>query len=159
MDTKLHLLVIMLSLTPAIEVRGAIPVGIACGLDPLLVFTLAFSASLLPAPLLVYGLHYIEENVFPKIFSRAKILEMIYRRTIERARSKAERISRSKYTYIALALFVGIPSPGTGVWTGSLVAYLLRLDKTRSLVAISIGNFIASLIVFMVAVGIKIVLN
>lgn len=159
MDTKLYLLVIILSLTPTIEVRGAIPVGIASGLDPLLVFVLAFSTALLPAPLLVYGLHYIEEIVFPKIFSRAKILEITYRRIIERTRSKAERISRSKYTYIALALFVGIPFPGTGVWTGSLVAYLLKLDETRSLIAIGIGNFIASLIVFMIAVGIKIVLN
>ncbi len=159
MDIGLYLVVIMLALSPIVEVRGAIPVGIAEGLDPLLVFTLAFIAASIPAPILIYGLSYIEKKFLPKIFTEIPLLERIYQASIEKARRKAEKIRKSKYVYLALACFVAIPSPGTGVWTGSLVAYVLGLSKTKSTIAVIIGNLIASIIVLIASLGVKIILS
>lgn len=154
MDIKLYLIVIMLALSPVVEVRGAIPVGIGVGLDPLQVFILAFTFASIPSPIIIYGLSFFERKILPRISARIRFLERIYTIGIEKARVKAEKIRRSKFVYLALAGFVAIPSPGTGVWTGSLIAYVLGLEKCKAVLAVVVGNLLASIIVLAASLGI-----
>ncbi|RLG84501.1 MAG: ligand-binding protein SH3 [Thermoprotei archaeon] len=149
MDIWPYILIILFSLVPALEVRASIPLGIYLGIDPFAVYIMSLLAGFSPAPLLIYGLSWLEEN----IFNKHDIIKKIYSWSIERARRKAYSVSKSRYIFIALALFVGIPLPGTGVWTGSLISYILGLNKKKSLVAVFIGNTIASTIVLLASLG------
>jgi uncharacterized membrane protein len=136
--------IILLAMAPGIEARVAIPTAIILGLDPLSSLIISFISSSIPSLPIVYGLSWIEE----KIILRVSFLKKIYIAILERVRERAKRVSNYKVIYVGLALYVAIPLPLTGVWTGSLIAYLLGLRDARSISSIIIGNFIACLIVF-----------
>ena len=144
-----YLLIALLSMAPALEVRASIPLGVYMGLDPIVVLLVSYVSGLMPGIILIYGLSLVEKA------SRGKpIIGVIFTRFLKRVRVKARRISRSRYIYVALALFVAIPLPGTGVWTGGAAAYILGLDKRRSIISVAIGNMIASILVLAASLGI-----
>ncbi len=147
-------IVILTALLPGVEARGAIPVGIGLGLNPLTVFLLSYFASSIVCIPLVYLLSFIEE----KIVNRIGFLERIYNYVVYRARSKAEKIRKYRIIYLGLALYVAIPLPLTGVWTGSLIAYLIGLDKFKSIIAIFLGNLVASLIILSLTYTVTLIL-
>ena len=134
----------MLSALPAIEVRGSIPclAAFKCSLSyVVLSYLIATSVGIL-----VYI--FIEEilKIAEKFFERfwkggAKVLEKIMERTKMGAGEKVK-----KYGTMGLAIFVAIPLPGTGVWSGALAAYLLGLDLKDTIIALSVGNAIATAI-------------
>lgn len=102
------------------------------------------------APAVLYVLEHLERF----IFSYGGWLRRIYEKALNLARRRSRRVE--KYGILGLAVFVSIPLPATGAWTGSLIAYLLGLPKLKSLVSIEIGVITASAIVYTVtALGVE----
>lgn len=146
MDSRALLIVALVALMPVTEVRGAIPLVVALSKTPLeLGVGLAVSvASNMTVPLLVFKLLDVAERV---VYSRwmPGFVKTLYNRLISIGRKKAAKMKGASYA--ALALFVGVPLPVTGAWTGTLVAFVLGLDRKRATLAIMAGVLMASLLV------------
>jgi uncharacterized membrane protein len=137
------LLVLFLVLVPTIELRGAIPVGILVqGLDPLTVFIIATAFNIL----LILPI-YIFLGLFFNILMKIKLFRFL----VEKIRAKTTRYVE-KYGFIGLAVFVGIPLPGTGAYSGVLGAYLLGIKKRKAIPAIALGVLIAGVLVTILSV-------
>jgi uncharacterized membrane protein len=112
------------------------------------VFPLAFLGNILPIPFVLLFFKYLEKYLRRFVFW-SKILDKIFERTRIKANRKIER-----YETLGLLLFVAIPLPFTGAWTGSLIAYLFDLDFYKSLITISIGIIIsASIMIVLYSTG------
>lgn len=139
--------VAILSMLPIVELRGAIPVGVALSMPYRKTFLLSFIGSSIPAFFIIWLIGYIflflrRINFFDRLINKITIRTMKRRDQID------------KYGYLGLFLFVAIPLPGTGVWTGSLLSHLLGMNKLKSLVAVILGNLTAGIIVLSISAGI-----
>ncbi len=144
---KYEIFTALLAAVPVIEVRGAIPFGVGWGLSPLTALTCAVLGSMLPAPFIILLLRRVLELL------RKKELFSGFVNWLEtRARKKGSAVQR--YSMIGLFVLVAIPLPGTGVWTGSLVASMLNMRCSRALPAIFAGTVVASLIMAVLSYGI-----
>ena len=135
------------AMMPILEIRGAIPVGVASGLDPWLAFAVGFVGNMLPIPILIL--------LTRKIIEWLKKHNMLVKLTtwLENKGSKgAQKVQ--KYSFWGLFILVAIPLPGTGAWTGALVASLLDMRLKRALPAIAMGVAAAGLIVLLVTYGV-----
>lgn len=138
---------------PVLEVRGAIPIGLALGMNVYHAAAVAYIGSALPVPVIILAGRRIVE-----IISRWKPVRRIADRVISRTKGKYEK-AYNKYGSWALLIFVAIPLPGTGVWSGSLIASVLRLRLKWSVIAILVGNAIATAIIAATGYGIQRMLN
>lgn len=135
------------AMMPILEIRGAIPVGVASGLDPWLAFAVGFVGNMLPIPILIL--------LTRKIIEWLKKHNMLVKLTawLENKGSKgAQKVQ--KYSFWGLFILVAIPLPGTGAWTGALVASLLDMRLKRALPAIAMGVAVAGMIVLLVTYGV-----
>jgi len=132
---------------PIIEVKGAIPVGIALGMTPIHASLLAFLGSIIPVPIILFTIRPIFNYL-----KKTKTFKKMINKLIHNSMNKSENVK--KYGYLGLFIFVAIPLPGTGVWTGSLIASLLDLRFKYAFPAIVIGNFIASILIMMLSFGV-----
>lgn len=139
--------VLIVSAMPFSELRGGIPLAIYLGLPPTEAFLLAILGNLLPIPFLLMFLEKID-----RIVIRWEPLARIYLKVVERIERK--KIIVERYGYLGLLMFVAIPLPMTGAWSGSLLAFLLRLNKTKSLIFITIGVLIAGILVLSASLGV-----
>ncbi|MCC6047463.1 MAG: small multi-drug export protein [Desulfurococcaceae archaeon] len=138
-----YLTILLLGLAPVSEVRGAVPAARALFLDDgefLLASTIGLVGNLAVAPVVLYLLDRVESFVV-----RLGRLGRLYSRVLEVARRRSSEVSR--YGIPGLTVFVAIPLPATGAWTGSLVAYILGLPRGRAVLAIELGVLIAFTIV------------
>jgi len=138
------LVTMLMAMVPVIELRGAIPIGIAMGLSPLWSTVLSIIGSTIPVPFILLGVRPLF-NVLKKV----KWLRRIIDKTTVNALRKSDKVV--KYGFWGLMIFVGIPLPGTGAWTGSLVAALLDLRIRIALPAIFLGNIIAGTIIYILS--------
>ena len=139
--------VFILSAIPIVEVRGAVPLGIYMGLAPIKTYVLAVLGSIVPVIPLIFFLAFFTEqlrkiNIFDKFF------EWLFTRTRKRSKVIEE------LEILGLLIFVAIPFPGTGVWTGCLAAYLFGLSYMKTFIACFFGTAIASLIMLLGSMGI-----
>jgi uncharacterized membrane protein len=141
--------VFFVSMIPVIELRGAIPIGCGLGLPALEVFIAAVLGNLLPVPFIILFIR----KIFILIRRCWPWLNSMVTRLENKAMSKADFIH--KYELLGLTLFVAIPLPGTGAWTGALIAALMDIRIKRSFPAILIGVIIAGLIITLLSYGIK----
>ena len=135
------------AMLPILEIRGAIPVGVASGLNPWLAFAVGFVGNMLPIPILIL--------LTRKVIEWLKKHNMLVKLTawLENKGSKgAQKVQ--KYSFWGLFILVAIPLPGTGAWTGALVASLLDMRLKRALPAIAMGVAVAGLIVLLVTYGV-----
>lgn len=139
-------MVISVAALPLIELRGAIPVGISLGLHPVHAYLLALIGSTIPSPLIMLAFR----PVFAFI-KRTGLFSKIADRIVTRTLNKSSSIK--KYYALGLFVFVAIPLPSTGAWTGSLAAALLDIRLLHALPAIFLGNAVAGLIVLIVSYG------
>jgi uncharacterized membrane protein len=142
----IELKVLIVAAIPIIELRGAIPMGIALGMSPLHAFIISYFGSLLPVPIIVFAFRPVVE------WLKKTVLKDIVEKVSNRALNKGQRIQ--KYGFVGLILLVAIPLPGTGVYTGTLAATLLNMRFKWILPAVMIGNLIAGLIVLFVSQGV-----
>ncbi len=132
-----YVTVIFLAVLPWIELRGAIPYGILMGLDPIIVFLLATSANMV----IVYPLFLFLEWFF-HLVERFPLMDKVIKRTHKKAKPYVE-----KYGMIGLAIFVGVPLPGTGAYTGSLAAHIFGIKDKRAVFSVMSGVFIAGVLI------------
>ena len=130
----------LISLLPVVELRGGIPYGISQGLDPWLAFAASALGNMLPVPFLLLFVRKI------RLGRLAVSLE-------RRADRKSSRVRKSEL--VGLCILVAIPLPGTGAWTGALVAALMEMRLKRALPAIYAGVLIAGLLVTLALTGVK----
>lgn len=137
------LITFLISMVPVVELRGAIPYGITAGLNPWLVFALAVVGNMLPVPFILLFIRRIFAWMkrFPKMAKLAEKFEA-------RATKKSGRVKKSET--IGLCLLVAIPLPGTGAWTGALVAALMNMRIKRALPTIFVGVLIAAVAVTLI---------
>lgn len=134
------LVVFIISVCPVLECRlGMFTAIVLLEMNPFIGFVISFLGNILPIPFILLLINWIFE-VFKKIPGLKKIVFWLEEKTLK----KRDKID--KYGIWGLLLFVAIPLPGTGGWTGALLASLLNLDKKKSFGVISIGVFIAGLI-------------
>ena len=141
--------VILITLVPGIELRGSIPAGIGLGVDPYAVFLAAVLTNILLIPIIFIVLDKFWLKLAKYKFCR-KSMERIWNRTHHRVR---------KHGYIALTLFVAVPLPVTGAYTGSLIAWLLNMDRKKAFVAIAAGVLIAGVLVTLIVMGLLQAIN
>lgn len=135
------LVVFIISLCPILECRlGMFTAIVLLGMNPFLGFVISFIGNILPIPFILLLINWIFE-----IFKKIPVLKNIVFWLEEKTLKKRDKID--KYGVWGLLLFVAIPLPGTGGWTGALLASLLHLDRKKSFGVIAIGVFIAGLII------------
>ena len=133
--------IFLIAMIPIFELRGAIPIGILeYKLSPWEVFPIAIAGNMIPIFLILLFFDFVT-----KIFFRVPILKKLLEAIFHRTRKKGELIE--KYEEIGLMLFVAIPLPVTGAWTGSLAAYLFGLQFWKSILFIFFGVLIAGIVV------------
>lgn len=141
-----------LAMIPVFELRGAIPVGVAAGLPFWMVFLTAFLGNLLPVPFLIL----FTRRVFEWLRTKSALLERFVSRLERKAATKEDLLK--KYELLGLCILVAIPLPGTGAWTGSLVAAVFDIQLKHAFPAIALGVLIAGIIVSVVTYGVTIFL-
>lgn len=144
--------IMFIAMVPVIELRGAIPVGLAMGLDFWPVFLAALIGNILPVPFLVL----FTRKVFEWLRRKSQLLERFVSKMEQKAESKKELLQ--KYELMGLFVLVAIPLPGTGAWTGSLVAAVFDLRLKHSFPAIALGVLVAGIIVSVISYGVAIFL-
>lgn len=138
-----------ISMLPVVELRGGIPYGVGFGLNPWVAYAVAVLGNMLPVPFILLLLN----AVFEWVKKREGFLKNIALKLEEKAISKKEKIER--YKLFGLLLFVAIPLPGTGAWTGALAACVLRMNRKHAFVSIFLGVIIAGFIMTAVSYGFK----
>lgn len=134
------------AMIPVVELRGAIPLGVAAGLPPALACAAAIAGNLVPAPLVILLVRRIFDWLRDTRFFGPKII------WLERRAHLKGRLVR-KYRLLGLVILVGVPLPGTGAWTGSLVAAVLNIRMRHALPAILLGLVIAAAITTAITLG------
>lgn len=136
-----------ISMVPVIELRGGLPYGITLGLDYPLALTAAVLGNMVPVPFIIIYIRHI----FTWLRKRSKWWDEKITRLEKKAHLKG-RVVR-KYSTIGLCILVAIPLPGTGAWTGALVAAVLDMRLKKAIPAIFLGVCIAAAIMTMVTFG------
>ena len=139
--------IFFISLLPVIELRGSIPVGYYQGLPWYTNMITSIIGNLLPVPFIL--LFVVKVFEFMK---KRNIMVNVIEKIEKRAMSRSESIANKEF--LGLMLFVAIPFPGTGAWTGALIAALLQFDRKKSFVYIFIGVLIAASLVTLGVYGV-----
>lgn len=134
--------------TPIVELRGAIPFGLALGLDPVSCYLAAVIGNCIPIPFIILFI----EHVFLWMRKTSKKFGEIVDKLEKRAEEKSDVVQ--KYALWGLVILVAIPLPGTGAWTGSLVAALMNIPLRKSGPACALGVLIAGVIVMAISTGV-----
>ena len=132
--------VMLTAALPIIELRGAIPVGISLGLSPIHSTLISLVGSMIPVPFILFSIRPIFNYL-----KTTKIFKKFVHKLTDKSMSKSGKIQ--KYGAWGLLVFVAIPLPGTGVWSGSLAAALLDMRFKWAFPAILVGNIIAAVII------------
>ena len=148
---KKYLIVLLISMVPLIELRGAIPYAVAFGLPTVPSFIIAIIGNMIPVPFIFLFARRILEWGKEK-----KVIGKFFTWCLEKGEKGGEKLKAKagKGLYIALLLFVGIPLPGTGAWTGTLAASLLNLDFKKSTLAAIGGVLLAGTIMLLASLGV-----
>lgn len=144
------LVVFIISLMPILECRlGMFTAIVLLQMDPFVGFIISFIGNIIPIPFILLLINWIFE-VLKKVPGINKIIYWLEERTLK----KRDKID--KYGVWGLLIFVAIPLPGTGGWTGALLASLLHLDRKKSFGVIAVGVFIAGLIITILSTVFKV---
>ena len=147
-----YILVFLISMVPIVELRGAIPIAESFGLNIFLYYPIAIIGNMLPVPIIYLFARKVLEWGKDK-----KIIGKFFTWCLEKGEKGGEKLKKSagnRGIFWALLIFVGIPLPGTGAWTGTLAASFLKLDFKTSIFAVTLGVLLAGVIM---SLGSKIV--
>ncbi|MDO5555491.1 MAG: small multi-drug export protein [Clostridia bacterium] len=154
-----YLVTFFVSMTPIIELRGAIPIAVGMNLSYLEAFLISFLGNIIP-------IYFIVKYIGPifDFLGRFKIFKKIIDWASNRASKKIEESDKlQNYTALGLFIFVAIPLPGTGAWVGSLIANFLHLPIKKAFWPIAAGVFAAGVIILIATAlvdgGIQVLLN
>lgn len=142
------LLTVLVSMVPIIELRGGIPFGVAAGLPVWMAFLAAVIGNIIPAPFIIVFI----KRIFAWMRRKLPKLNRVVDKLETKAHLKGQKVS--KYKYLGLAIFVAIPLPGTGAWTGSLAAAFLDMRLRKAMPAVILGVVVAGFLISVLTYGI-----
>ena len=150
MITK-YLIVFIISMVPMVELRLAIPVAIGYGLPTIPSYILCIVGNMVPVPFIFFFARKILEWGSDK-----KYIGKFFSFCLDKGHKGGEKLKEKagKGLFLALLLFVGIPLPGTGAWTGTLAASLLDMDFKKSVIAVVAGVILAGIIMGLASAGV-----
>lgn len=144
-----EIIVFLISICPILELRGGLIAASLLNMNPVVSYIICIVGNIIPIPIILWLitkiLNWMRNSKIEKINKIAKWLD----KKVEKHKGQIE-----KYGYWGLVFFVGIPLPGTGAWTGCLIASVLEMDRKKSFIAAVFGVFIASLIMMLLSFGI-----
>ena len=135
--------VFIISMIPLLELRGGLLAASLLKISAAKAIPLCIVGNIIPIPLFI-------RQIF-KVLKKTKLFRGLVMKLEDRAMRKSDQVK--KYEFWGLMLFVGIPLPGTGAWTGSLIASLLEIDIKKSSLAIFCGIIMATVIMYIVSYG------
>ncbi len=138
----------LIAMAPVVELRGAIPAGVAAGLPLLTAAIVSVIGNLVPVPFVLIFVR----RVFHWMEQKSEFLKKIVKKFKDKADRKKDSVL--KYEFWGLVALVAIPLPGTGAWTGALVAAMLDMQLKRAIPAIVLGVLIAGVIVSLATAGV-----
>ena len=141
-----ELIVFIISTLPILELRGGLIASTLLNMNPWTSFIVCFLGNILPIPFILW--------LITPIFNwlkKTKLFKGLVDKIEKKALSKKDQIE--KYQYLGLMLFVGIPLPGTGAWTGCLIAALLDMDKKKAMLYAILGVLMAGIIMMFLSFG------
>ena len=144
---KAELVTFLMAMVPVVELRGAIPYGVLAGLSVPTAFILSVTGNLVPIPFLVV----FTRKVFEWLRTKSSTLDNFVSGLERKADKKKEIVER--YEFFGLMILVAIPLPGTGAWTGALVAAMMNMRLKRAMPAIIVGVIVAGIIVTTLTYG------
>lgn len=147
-----YILVFLVSMVPIVELRGAIPIAEGLGLNIFLYYPIAIIGNMIPVPIIYLFARKVLEWGKDK-----KLIGKFFTWCLEKGEKGGKKLKESagnRGIFFALLIFVGIPLPGTGAWTGTLAASFLNIDFKTSICAITLGVLLAGIIM---SLGSKIV--
>ncbi len=145
-----YLIVFLISMVPLIELRGAIPYAVGFDLNLTLSYIIAIIGNMLPMPII-----YLFARKVLLWGKDKKYIGKFFSFCLEKGEKGGKKLQAKagRGLYIALMLFVGIPLPGTGAWTGTLAASLLDMDFKKSMLAVFCGVILAGVIMGLASIG------
>lgn len=149
---KKYLIAFLVSMVPLIELRGGVPIGTGMGLPWQTTLIVCMIGNMLPVPIIFFFARKVLEWGADK-----KYIGKFFTWCLEKGHSGGEKLKSKagKGLFVALLLFVGIPLPGTGAWTGTLAASMLDLDFKKSVTAVMLGVLLAGLIMTAISLAAK----
>ena len=138
-----YILTFLISMVPIVELRGGIPFGVSMGIKWYYAVPICMIGNMIPVPFIFFFARKILEWGADK-----KFIGKFFSWCLKKGHSGGEKLKAKagKGMFWALLLFVGIPLPGTGAWTGTLAASLLDLDFKKSIIAVTLGVALAATI-------------
>ena len=143
-----EIIVFIISLLPILELRGGLIAASLLGLNPIPSYIISVIGNIIPIPFILWFINSILTWMRNCKFKKFNNLALWLDKKVQKHKSSIE-----KYGFWGLVLFVGIPLPGTGAWTGCLIASVLEMDKKKSFFAALIGVTIASVIMMILSFG------
>ncbi len=141
-------LTMLVSMIPVVELRGGIPFGVASGLPVWAAFIAAVIGNLIPVPFIIV---YIR-RIFQWMRQKMPRLNRLVDRLERKAHLKGQKVT--KFKYLGLMLFVAVPLPGTGAWTGSLAAAFLDMPLRKALPSVIVGVLTAGMAISILTYGV-----
>lgn len=140
---KKLLIAFLISMVPLVELRGALPIAIGMQVDPVAAYIICIIGNMLPVPVIFFFARKVLEWGKDK-----KYIGRFFTFCLEKGHKGGEKLKEKagKGLFWALLLFVGIPLPGTGAWTGTLAASILDMDFKSSVIAVMLGVLLAGII-------------
>lgn len=142
-----ELVIFIISLLPILELRGGLLAATLLDVEFVRAAIICILGNVLPIPIVLLFLKYVLD-----VLSKWDVTKKLVNWLEKKVDDKREQID--KYGYLGLIIFVGIPLPGTGAWTGALLAVMLGLDRKKSFVCIMIGVLMAAVIMSVLSYGI-----
>lgn len=146
-----YLWVFLISMVPIVELRGAIPIGLGMGLPLLPTYIVCILGNMLPVPIIFFFARKV------LLWGADKpVIGKFFRFCLEKGEKGGKKLQETagKGLFVALFIFVGIPLPGTGAWTGTLAASFLDMDFKSSVIAVMLGVLLAGVIMGLVSTGV-----
>ena len=148
---KKYLIVFLISMVPLVELRGAIPYAVGFDLPLVPSYIVAILGNMVPVPFIfLFGRKLLEWG------KDLKYVGGFFRWCLEKGEKAGAKLEAKagRGLYVALLLFVGIPLPGTGAWSGTLAASLLNMDFKKSVIYVMLGVLLAGVIMLAVSLGV-----
>ncbi len=145
-----YLIIFFISMVPLIELRGAIPYAVAFGLPLLPSYIICIIGNMIPVPIIFFFARKVLEWGADK-----RVIGKFFTFCLEKGHKGGEKLQAKagRGLFVALLLFVGIPLPGTGAWTGTLAASILDMDFKSSVTAVLLGVILAGIIMGAASMG------
>lgn len=148
---KKYLIIFLVSMVPLIELRGAVPIAVGMNLPLLSSYIVCILGNMLPVPFIFFFARKVLEWGADK-----PVIGKFFTFCLEKGHKGGQKLQEKagRGLFVALLLFVGIPLPGTGAWTGTLAASLLDMDFKSSVIAVMCGVVLAGVIMGLLSMGV-----